>query len=211
MRVTIVGTGNMARAIATRALAGGHHVTLVGTHLSKAEDLADELSGEGPVTPAETVDGDVVVLAVPYTQAPHVVRQHAGELDGMVVVDITNPVDLGALEPLDTGYVAPFASAAQVIADAAPAGAIVVKAFNTTFAGPLLAGEVAGRPLDVFIAGDDADAKAKVSQLARDGGLRPIDAGALARARELEALGFLHMAIQPSLGTVFASAVAVLP
>jgi predicted dinucleotide-binding enzyme len=211
VQVTIVGTGNMARAIATRALAGGHAVVLVGTALSKAEDLADELGGEGPVSAADTVSGDMVVLAVPYTQAPHVVRQHADALDGMVVVDITNPVDLGALEPLDLGYVAPFNSAAQLIADAAPDGARVVKAFNTTFAGPLLAGHVADRPLDVFTAGDDADAKALVARLARDGGLRPIDAGALVRARELEALGYLHMAIQPSLGTVFASAVAVLP
>jgi predicted dinucleotide-binding enzyme len=211
VQLTIIGTGNMARAIATRALAGGHHVVFIGTALSKAEHLAEELAGEGSVTAAETVSGDVVVLAVPYTQAPHVVRQHADALDGMVVVDITNPVDLGALEPLDRGYVAPFDSAAQLIADAAPAGAAIVKAFNTTFAGPLLAGHMSGRPLDVFIGGDDADAKALVSQLARDGGLRPIDAGGIARARELEALGYLHMAMQPSLGTVFASAIVVLP
>jgi predicted dinucleotide-binding enzyme len=211
MRVTIVGTGNMARAIARRALAGGHHVTFVGTVVSKADELVDELRGEGPVAADETVGGDMVVLAVPYTQAPHVVRQHADRLDGMVVVDITNPVDLGALEPLDRAFIAPFDSAAQIIADAAPDGARVVKAFNTTFAGPLTAGAVAGRPLDVFIAGDDADAKETVAQLARDGGLRPIDAGTLARARELESLGYFHMAIQGSLGTAFASAVAVLP
>src|SRR4051794_30533599 len=211
MRVTIVGTGNMARAIARRALAGGHHVTFVGTVVNKADELVDEFRGEGPVAADETVGGDMVVLAVPYTQAPHVVRQHADRLDGLVVVDITNPVDLGALEPLDRAFIAPFDSAAQVIADAAPDGARVVKAFNTTFAGPLTAGAVAGRPLDVFIAGDDADAKETVAQLARDGGLRPIDAGTLARARELEALGFFHMAIQGPLGTAFASAVAVLP
>ena len=47
--------------------------------------------------------------------------------------------------------------------------------------------------------------------LARDGGLRPIDAGRLARARELEALGYLHMAVQPALGTAFGSAVAIVP
>ena len=63
----------------------------------------------------------------------------------------------------------------------------------------------------MFIAGDDADAKETVAQLARDGGLRPIDAGTLSRARELESLGYLHMAIQGSLDTAFASAVAVVP
>jgi predicted dinucleotide-binding enzyme len=211
MRVTIIGTGNMARAIATRALAGGHHVSVIGTHIAKAEELADEMVGEGPVQASEEIASDLVVLAVPYTQAPHVVRQYADQLDGAVVVDVTNPVDLSVMEPLGSDWVDPFGSGAEVIAVEAPEGASVVKAFNTTFAGTLVAGTVAGQPLDVFIAGDDDDAKARVSQLARDGGLRPIDAGPLRRARELEALGFLHMAIQGPLHAEFASAVKVLP
>jgi predicted dinucleotide-binding enzyme len=211
MTITIVGTGNMARAIARRALAGGHRVTFVGTHLGKAADVADELAGEGDVTASETVEGDIVVLAVPYTQAPHVVRQHADALDGKTVIDITNPVDIARLEPLGSEYIGPFGSGAEAIADAAPDGASVVKAFNTTFAGPLLAGRVGRQPLDVFIAGDDEGAKALVARLARDGGLRPIDAGVLARARELEAVGYLHMVIQPSLGADFGSAIVVLP
>jgi predicted dinucleotide-binding enzyme len=206
MNVTIAGTGNMARAIAVRALAGGHEVSFIGTHVSKAEDLADELSGQGPVRAAEAVDGDILVLAVPYSAAPHVVRQHAPELDGTVVIDITNPVG-DDFEPLDVE----LGSGAQVIAAAAPDGAPVVKAFNTTFAGTLMAGAVAGQPLDVFIAGDDQAAKAKVARLVEDGGLRPIDAGPLRRARELEAVGFLHMAIQHTRDTLFATAVKVLP
>jgi predicted dinucleotide-binding enzyme len=210
MKVTIVGTGNMARGIAARALAGGHEVTFVGTHLAKAEDLADELSGQGAVSSSEEVGGELTFLAVPYTEAPHIVRQHAHQLDGTVVVDVTNPIDISVLEPLGADYVGPFGSGAEVIAAEAPDPSKVVKAFNTTFAGTLLTGAVAGQPLDVFIAGDDAEAKAAVSQLARDGGLRPIDAGALRRARELEALGYLHMALQPALGTAFASAVKVL-
>ena len=84
MNVTVIGTGNMARAVATRALAGGHHVTLIGTHLSKALDLADELTGQGPVRSSGEVDGDLVVLAVPFTQAPHAARQHSSELAGRV-------------------------------------------------------------------------------------------------------------------------------
>jgi predicted dinucleotide-binding enzyme len=207
VRVTILGTGNMARGVAARALAGGHHVAFVGTALSKAEDLAEELTGSGEVRAAEAAGGDVVVLAVPYTQAPHAVRQHADELAGSVLVDVTNLVDLSVLEPLD---VSPFGSGAEVIADVAPEGVPVVKAFNTLLAGTLVAGSVAGHRLDAFIAGDDEDAKAIVARLARDGELRPIDSGPLRRARELEALGYLHMAVQGSLGTHYASAVKIL-
>jgi predicted dinucleotide-binding enzyme len=207
MRVTIVGTGNMARGVAARALAGGHHVVFVGTALGKAQDLADELTGMGQVDASEEAGGEITVLAVPFTQAPHAVRQHAAELPGTVLVDLTNPVDVSTFEPLD---VAPFRSGAETIADVAPEGVPVVKAFNTAFAGTLLTGAVAGQPLDIFMAGGDDDAKGKVATLVKDGGMRPIDAGTLARARELEAVGYLHMVIQAPLGTGFASAVKII-
>jgi predicted dinucleotide-binding enzyme len=81
----------MGRAIGVRALAGGHHVDFIGTHVSKAQALADEMVAEGSVEAAEEVDADIVVLAVPYTEAPHVVREHADQLSGTVIVDPTNP------------------------------------------------------------------------------------------------------------------------
>ena len=86
----------------------------------------------------------------------------------------------------------------------------VVKAFNTTFAGTLGQGAVAGQPLDVLIASDDEDAKATVSELVSEGGLRPVDAGPLKRARELEALGYLHMAVQGAMDTNYGSTVKIL-
>jgi predicted dinucleotide-binding enzyme len=85
-----------------------------------------------------------------------------------------------------------------------------VKAFNTTFAGTLTAGEVAGQDLDVLIASDDQEAKDQVATLARDGGLNPVDAGPLKRARELEALGLLHMGLQSTLGTNWSSTFKIL-
>ena len=84
------------------------------------------------------------------------------------------------------------------------------KAFNTTFAGTLVKGQVAGQPLDVFIAGDDAAAKATLSQLVEAGGLRPIDSGPLAHAHYLEGLAFLGMKLQLTLGTQFQSTWKVL-
>ena len=206
MDITIIGTGNMGRGISTVALAGGHRVTLLGTTLDNAQALAAELTGDARAgTVGDPIDGEVVVLAVWYAAVPDVLDRYADQLDGKIVVDITNPIDPEAFEPLkiDAG------SVAQEIAAKVP-GARVVKAFNTTFAGTLSQGQVAGQPLDVFIASDDEGAKAVASQLARDGGLRPVDAGPLIRAHELEALGFLHMVLQEPLGTSYASAVKVL-
>src|SRR4051812_28129509 len=155
MDITIIGTGNMARGIATRALAGGHSVTLLGTATEKAEALAAELGGN--VRAGQTGDpltGDVVVLAVWYQAVDGLLSAYGDQLDGKVVVDITNPVDPETYAPLviDEG------SVAQEIAARVP-GAKVVKAFNTIFAGTLVQGAVAGQPLDVFLAGDDGAAK----------------------------------------------------
>ena len=135
MDITIIGTGNMARGIATRALAGGNRVTLLGTSIEKAQALADELSGDvraGQV--GDPLAGDVVVLAVWYQAVDDVLRRYEGELDGKVVVDITNPVDTETYAPLSIEA----GSVAQEIAARVP-GAKVVKAFNTTFAGTLVA------------------------------------------------------------------------
>ena len=203
MRISIVGTGDMARGIATRALAGGHDVTVGGTERSKADALAGELGGSAKA--ADSAAGDLVVLAVPYAAAADALAAHRDSIGDAVVVDITNPVDFSTFEPLllDAG------SGAQEIAAGAADPSKVVKAFNTTFAGTLVEGEVSGQPLDVFIAGDDDGAKASVKELVEDGGMRAVDAGPLARARELEALGYLHMALQEPLGTSFSSTVKV--
>lgn len=206
MDVTIIGTGNMGRAIGNVALAGGHRVTLIGTSPDKAEAVTSELSGEvRPATMGDPITGDVVVLAVWYPAVDDVLSTYGDQLDGKVVVDIINPIDPEAFEPLTIDA----RSVAQEIVQRVPA-ARVVKAFNTTFAGTLPKGEVAGQPLDVFIASDDPGAKEVVSQLVRDGGLRPVDAGPLARAHELEALGFLHMVLQEPLGTGYGSTIKVL-
>ena len=131
-------------------------------------------------------------------------REYSNRLAAKVVVDITNPVNTETWDDLATPA---GTSSAEEVAQLVPDGTPVVKAFNTTFAPTLVAGEVAGQQLDVLIAGDDDDAKRKVAQLVTDGGLRPVDVGPLRRARQLEQLGFLHIAVQEPLGLGFGSAV----
>ena len=206
--MTIIGTGNMARGIGSRVVAGGHNLTVVGKDSQSAEAVAADIGGEGSVETAvrgDPLEGDVVVLAVYYPDARDAVEQYGDQLAGKVVVDITNPVN----ETFDGLVVPPDGSATQELASLAP-GARFVKAFNTTFAATLTAGEVAGQKLDVLIAGDDDEAKAAVAALARDGELNPIDVGPQTRARELEALGLLHMGLQSTLDTGFASAVKII-
>ncbi|RAU90394.1 NADP oxidoreductase [Mycobacterium colombiense] len=186
--ISIIGTGNMARAIGALAVAGGNSVEIIGRDQTKATDLAKALgggatTGEFGAVPA----GDIVIVSVLYANVVPVVEQYGDALAGKVIVDISNPFN-----PAADGLAIPDGtSVAREVAKAAPAGASVVKAFNTVF-GVVLA---QGRPLDVFIAGDDAPAKARVAEFIESLKLRPLDVGGLDMAHWLEGTGLVVMGL----------------
>lgn len=186
--ISIIGTGNMARAIGALAVAGGNTVEVIGRDQAKAADLARALggnttTGEFGAVPA----GDIVIVALLYADVVPVVAQYGDALAGKVIVDISNPFNSAA----DGLAIPDETSIAQEVAKAAPASASVVKAFNTIF-GVVLAQR---RPLDVFIAGDDARAKASVAEFIESLKLRPLDVGDLNMAHWLEATGLVMMGL----------------
>jgi len=172
--LSIIGTGTMGQAIAAVAAKGGHTVQLLGR---SDADVA--------------VNGDIVVLAVPYPAVGDVIAKRGESLAGRIVVDITNPLNF---ETFDSLVVPTDSSATAEIAAALPRSR-VLKAFNTTFAATLAAGTVGALTTTVLIAGDDADAKADLAGVVASGGIKAVDAGSLDRARELEAIGFLQLTL----------------
>ncbi len=209
MIVTLLGAGSMARGIATRLIAGGTDVQILGPDAGKAAQLANELStSDRRVTwgaIGEPLAAHIVILALPYRVVSETLGRYDGQLSGKIIVDITNPLNDsfdGLVTPADS-------SAAEEIEKMLPAGTAIVKAFNTTFAPTLIAGEVAGQPLDVFIAGDDAAANADLATLVESAGLRAIDAGPLHWSRQLEAIALLHITLQKTRGTEFRTAVKI--
>ena len=211
MNITIIGTGNMAKGIATRVVAGGHSVNLHAKDASKGSALAAELKATAPsgvtveVKSIGSPTDEVVVLAVPYTEVAAIATQYGDKFRGKVIVDITNPVDFNTFQLIP----APGESGVEEIAKLLPDSRLV-KAFNTVFAGTLATGQVGGQPLDVFVAGDDQAAKATVAQFIKDGGLRPVDVGPLSNARHLEGFGLMHMALQDQLGSGWMSTIKIL-
>jgi len=171
--VTIFGTGNMGSAIAGVIAAGGASVEHIGT------------DGTG------TIAGDVVVLAVPYTALADITAKYGDQLAGKIVVETTNPLDFSTFDSL----VVPAGGSATAELAAALPSSTVLKGFNTTFAATLATKKVGDLATTVLIAGDDAAAKATVVGLITAGGVQAIDAGSLARAHELEAIGFLQLTL----------------
>lgn len=173
-KATIFGDGNMGTAIAGVLTAGGATVE----HITTADEGA-------------SVNGELVILAVPYPALAPITAAYGDQLTGKTVVDITNPIDFATFDSLT---VPAGSSAAAELAAALP-DAHVLKAFNTNFAATLHSKNVGDNPTTVLIAGDDADAKAALADAVRAGGVEAIDAGSLDRAHELEAVGFLQLTL----------------
>lgn len=190
--VSIIGSGGMAAAIGGLAAKAGHTVEVMTRDPAKAKALAAQLGAGATIANfRSTPAGDIVILAVPYVAVVDVLRQYGEALAGKLVIDITNPV-----APDMTSFVTPADSfGAQEIARAAPADAQVVKAFNTHFSHVLAAGSAEGRPLDVFLAGDDDQAKARIGAFVESLGLRSLDTGPLLMARTLEHMCLLSLGL----------------
>jgi NADPH-dependent F420 reductase len=191
MKVAIIGAGNVGTALATSMARAGHDVIITSRD---PEDAAGAAAAAGArvakTNAAAAAEADVVIPAVSFGDVPQVAREIAGPAAGKPVVDVTNRIGFGASGPeIDT-----TSSNAEAIAKLLPKSPIV-KAFNTLFATNQIDPVADGVRLDGFVAGDDPSAKVKVLELVRSIGLRPIDVGPLVRARQLEALAFLNMAL----------------
>ncbi len=188
--VTIIGTGNIGTAVATLAQRAGAGVQVLARDAAKSAELAAQVGGTAG-TVGDAVAGDVVVLAVPYGALTELAATYGTQLDGKVVVDVTNPVDFTTFDSLTV----PADSSAAAELQAALPGARVVKAFNTSFAGSLASGQAEDAPTTVLVAGDDDGARAEVVALVTAAGLAATSVGSLKRARELESIAFLQMTL----------------
>jgi NADPH-dependent F420 reductase len=196
MKVAIIGAGNVGKALGRSIGAAGHDVVLASTGES-AKAAAKEIGGAATAaTVMDAVRGaDLVVFAVPYPAAGKIASTIASEVKDKVVIDATNPVAPG-MSGLAT---APGTSAAEEIARWLP-DAAVVKAFNTLFASVQGDPDTHGERLDALFATDDPRARETVGALLEAMGFRPVWVGGLARARQLEELGFLNISLQLAAG-----------
>ena len=203
MKVTIIGAGNMGSAFVKQLVRAGHEVSVTARDSAKAAQVVAAHPGAKAVAVAGAANGaDAIVLATGYGDAAAAL-QAVGDLQGKVVIDITNPLTADYMG-LTLGH---SSSAAEEIARAVP-GAEVVKGFNTIFAQVL--GDGAdfgeGRKVTVFVASDSARAKQTATALAQSMGFEVVDAGGLKNARYLEPLAGLniYLGYGAGLGTAIA-------
>jgi predicted dinucleotide-binding enzyme len=172
-RIGIIGDGNVGGALARGLQRAGHDVKAVGKDKAAVREAI--------------AWADVVFLAVPFAAIDDVIEVAGSQLAGKTLVDVTNA--LAADMSLAIGFTT---SGAETLQKKAPK-ARVVKAFNTVFAQHMDSGRLGDVPLTALVAGDDADAKKIVLDLAGEIGFDAVDAGPLVNARLLEPLGVLNI------------------
>lgn len=188
MKIAILGTGNMGAGLAE--LFAHHHEIFIGSRdPAKAASLAASLGQNiiGGGIAAATKLADIIVLALPFPAIADVLKD-TGNLQGKILIDLTNPVTPD-FQDLAFGHTT---SAAEKIQELAPQ-AIVIKAFNTIFAQLLPESARQGKNVQVFLTGDEVNAKESVATLARSAGFEPVDCGALKNARFIEPVGMMNI------------------
>ena len=191
MKISIIGSGNIAKALGASAVRAGHDVTITSRESSNAAATASEI---GAIQVDSTVDAaqqaDVVVIAVPARAAEDVAREIASVVSGKVLIDVTNP-----LKPDMSGLFTEGTSIAELLA-AILTDAHVVKGFNTLFGSVQANPQTHGTTVDALFATDSDKGRDTFAALAASLGFRPVRVGPLAAARELEAMALLNIRLQ---------------
>jgi predicted dinucleotide-binding enzyme len=195
MKIAIIGTGNVGRALGASLSRAGNTVIFAASSPDSSRKAAEAVGGTFAGSVREAAErAEMVVIAVPYASAARqVATEIAPVVNGKMVIDATNPLKADYSGLATEGG----PSGAENFAAWLP-GARVVKAFNTLFASVQADPKSHGVLIDALFATDDSGARAKVGELLRSLDFRPVYVGPLARARELEAMAFMNIQLQMS-------------
>ncbi len=204
--IAILGAkGRMGSGIAQSLVRAGYRVVLANDGEKEPTSFVDKLSSwvaklrlrtpraDVRIVPSSreaSWEADIILFALPYEVQAGVADKIKDVVTGKIVVSTTNPLN----KECDGLLTDSTTSAAEELAQHLPHSKIV-KAFNTIFATHIEKPTVAGKIVDVFVAGDDEEAVSTVMQLVKDAGFNPLFVGALAMSRTLENMMVLLLSL----------------
>lgn len=188
MKALFIGTGNVGATLAKRFKNIGHQVILFNREQKLPNGFAESELAKDLQTAIN--DAEIIVLATPFDAVTPVITDHTG-WDNKIIIDATNPI-ASDLKSMSVGNTT---SGAEQISQLAPT-AKVVKTFNTTGWENMANSNYGADKLTMFLAGDDATAKATVTNIIEQLGFAPFDVGNLFLSRFLEpmAMVWIHPA-----------------
>lgn len=196
--IALLGTGRMATVLGKGWAAAGHTV-IYGSRAPADVRVKTLVRETGPRASSTTsrdaaARASVVVFALPWEAVQNLLPT-LGDLSGKVIIDpmIHIARTKEAVDAAERAAGCNPLSLGEQLQSWLP-GAKVVKAFNTIAAKTLANPALAGGPVSIALAGDDADAKARVARLASEfRGLEPLDCGPIRAARYIESLLLLNI------------------
>jgi hypothetical protein len=193
MQIGILGSGEVAQALAAGFLKHGHHVTLGTRNPAKLAEwhTTHPKARVGSFADA-AASAEVVVLSVKGSAAVDALRQAGrGNLAGKVVIDTTNPI---ADAPPDHGVLEFFTTLEESLMEKLQrefGTARFVKAFNSVGADLMVNPTLKGGPPTMFICGNYDVAKQTVKGILDQFGWETADMGPVEAARAIEPLCIL--------------------
>ena len=193
--IAVIGaTGNMGSAISRNLSKGNYRLLLCANNQEKLKEVGNDVRRTNPAADFEIIDcsreaswqADIIIIAVPHEAEKDVAEKIKKVANQKVVVSIANPLNASYNGLVTT----PDTSAAELLQKHLPKSK-VVKAFNTTFAADFATPKIAGKQVDAFVAGNDEEALATVSEIVKTAGFNPIIAGDLTLSRTLENMALL--------------------
>jgi len=192
MNIGIVGSGIVAQTLAAGFLKHGHAVMLGTRNSQQLDEFADAHPDVRIGSSAQAAAfAQVAVLAVKGTAALQAAYDAAPHLDGKTVLDTTNPIaDAPPVDGVLSFFTGPNESLLERLQREFPR-ARFVKAFNSVGSARMVDPHFTGGAPTMFIAGDDAGARAQATQLLADFGWEVADMGRAVAARAIEPLCML--------------------
>jgi 8-hydroxy-5-deazaflavin:NADPH oxidoreductase len=194
MKIGIINTGNIGRALAKSWHRAGHQLLLAKHgNQAKLDEFMQEVGGAVRGTPRQAADFGEVVLFSVYWPHFNATLNEIGDLAGKIVIDTMNPLKVNdRFEHYHDLEFMQSSSTSEELQKRLP-NARIVKAFSTIPAPMLDASLWSHNPVApaIFVAGNDLAAKEVVFQLVRDAGFQSLDVGPLSNARSIEQLGVL--------------------
>ena len=185
--IAVLGAGNVGGTLGPKWIEAGHQVAFGvsdpnGKHAQALRDKMGDKAVIGTVDTALSNNPEIVVLALPGAAVEPVITQYAKQLDGRIVIDVSN-------RSMGTGTMNSFDTLHKQVPNALP-----FRAFNTygmpNFAQPFSQGTVS-----LFYCGPDGDARTTVEQLITDVGSEPVYVGGVDQVEVVDGLGRLWFAL----------------
>lgn len=193
-KVAIIGLGNIGKAVATNLTKGNHPVIVASRELSKSKEFANSLGVNVNAEEITTAikNADVVIPAIYFDKIKEFLKTYAKELDGKVIVDVSNPIapdGKGGFKKI----IEQEQSAGRILSELTPANAILVKAFGTLGAGSLVKAAFSEPERKVlFYASDSIKSNSKIEELITASGFAPFHVGGIDQSIRIEVFGDLH-------------------